>query len=547
MGAKFQFEHANFIAYLTAASSDAAPHADKMDLETFLVSLTNPNSLVSPTRQRPSDWAAAINKVASAQVARIRDLPLCLLDPKQVGSYLDPLRSYFTGYDLYCLVIPASDNDEESFNFFIESSTNSRDRGLILIPERCMNFVEFLNPFPEVREIAASLPSPPCVLFWTKNERCILPLEEAKRLYRQQLVQCLETSPQAVTNVLRRAKKNSQPKRILHLSDLHLGKKEADASRSWLKTHLFDVLPSIDATVITGDLFDNPQVEHRLAFAELKTDLERMTEGEVIIIPGNHDSRKDGNAFGSWRRDGGQVAQLNWAPLVVDEKLRIAFYCFDSNEEGDFARGNVPAHQRLDRATKFDEAVRRSPELSGYFKVALVHHHPFKYGTQPAELYEKFITKLFRNDDVFIEFENANDFMTWCANRGVSLVLHGHKHVPHFRRASIGKQRITVVGCGSSTGAGRRPMCYDILTIDPFAKSCSVEFFECTNSDGGSFESKSIGIDLRSASSTNTRPSSGVATGRAPTSVAYSPNRATDDDERILKAILGARKEEIDL
>lgn len=29
--------------------------------------------------------------------------------------------------------------------------------------------------------------------------------------------------------------------------------------------------------------------------------------------------------------------------------------------------------------------------------------------------------------------------------------------------------------------------------------------------------------------------------------MAYSPNRATDDDERILKAILGARKEEIDL
>lgn len=25
----------------------------------------------------------------------------------------------------------------------------------------------------------------------------------------------------------------------------------------------------------------------------------------------------------------------------------------------------------------------------------------------------------------------------------------------------------------------------------------SVEFFECTNSDGGSFESKGIGIDLR--------------------------------------------------
>src|SRR5262245_7243320 len=55
--------------------------------------------------------------------------------------------------------------------------------------------------------------------------------------------------------------------------------------------------------------------------------------------------------------------------------------------------------------------------------------------------------------------------LSWCAERGVSLILHGHKHVPHHVQATISagsrEHSMVVVGCGSTTGAEARPLCYD--------------------------------------------------------------------------------------
>jgi hypothetical protein len=50
--------------------------------------------------------------------------------------------------------------------------------------------------------------------------------------------------------------------------------------------------------------------------------------------------------------------------------------------------------------------------------------------------------------------DDAESFLGWCANRNISLILHGHKHVPRYReelvrRTDGNSTLITTVGCGT--------------------------------------------------------------------------------------------------
>ena len=60
MGAQFQIEHANLVAYLTTQRPSRAPHVSSNALRDFLSSLTHPNSLISQTEGTPEDWRAQI-------------------------------------------------------------------------------------------------------------------------------------------------------------------------------------------------------------------------------------------------------------------------------------------------------------------------------------------------------------------------------------------------------------------------------------------------------------------------------------------------------
>jgi hypothetical protein len=75
--------------------------------------------------------------------------------------------------------------------------------------------------------------------------------------------------------------------------------------------------------------------------------------------------------------------------VVVDDDLRTAFYSFNSSETGEFARGAVGERQRLNRSVLFDRELRRRHEIAEYLKVALVHRHPYSYGSTPTALYER--------------------------------------------------------------------------------------------------------------------------------------------------------------
>lgn len=504
MGAHFEIDHANFVGYLTSNRGEIAPRADSRTLKMFLMSLAYGGGLISSTMGTADDWT---RKIAAAARNEDERMPWDdrVLNSHEVSQRLDPLRSFFTGYPLYAMVFPSGSwsEDRESFRFFTETAVSSHSNALILMPEgQTFELTSFVDPFPALRVLAENPIKPPLVVFWTPAESsCVLPLAEAFVFFRRELIWALDSGARAVDTLIAAAAARQRTKRILHLSDLHFGTQEAARRRRWLKEQLARELPSINRVVVTGDLFDNPQESLRESFDEFRTDIENITGSDLLVIPGNHDVRSKGNALGPFGRNSEYVTDLRWEPVTIDYDLQTTFFSFNSSETGSFAKGAVGERQRLDRSALFDKEARRDPSIAQFLKIALVHHHPYAYNTTPTALYEKVLARLFGGEDRFVAFDGADGFMSWCAARGVSLVLHGHKHVPHWVEANIsvrGKSHnVVVVGCGSTTGAGGRPMCYDKIVMDPNTKRWNVLFYHDERGDGSGFGLQNVTLDLR--------------------------------------------------
>lgn len=508
MGARFEIDHANFVGYLTADHRATAPRAAAGTLKMFLMSLAYGESLISSTKGTPEDWTRLIADAAERESESLSWEDDSVLSSSEIARRLDPLRSYFTGYPLYAMVIPSGswEVDRRSFQFFTESAVGSHTNALILMPNDLpYGLTSIVDPFPALRVLAEHPIKPPLVVFWTPlASSCVLQLNDAITFFRTELVWALDAGVQEVDQLVASIGARQRTKRIMHLSDLHIGTQEASRRRRWLKEQLARELPSIDRVVITGDLFDNPEEALRESFDEFRADIENITKSDLLVIPGNHDVRSKGNALGRFGRNAEYVTDLRWNPLTIDRDLQTVFFSFNSSESGNFAKGAVGDRQRLDRSSLFDAEVRRDPSIASFLRIALVHHHPYAYDTEPSAAYEKILASLFGGEERFVAFDGADEFMQWCAARGISLVLHGHKHVPRWVEADIpvgGKrQNVVVVGCGSTTGAGGRPMCYDIIALDPATKRWNVLFFHDEMGDGSGFRLQNVTLDLRTAS-----------------------------------------------
>ncbi|WEO65094.1 metallophosphoesterase family protein [Rhizobium rhizogenes] len=509
MGARFDVNHINLVGYLTDETGAQVPRTDRETLGTFLMSLCYNGSLISSTQGTPDDWTDHVAGAAKEQFNRLNFQFGAEENVEQINvrPFLAPLKAYFTGYDFYALVLPQDNNevDKRSLHFFMEAGISSGANGLVLLPYQSFGagLTQFVDPFPAVRQLALQPVSPPAVVFWTRlGGACVLPLSEALAFLRHHLLDALRGGLRSTDAVIAAEANRQRTKRILHLSDLHIGREEATMRRSYLKRHLNGVLSNIDRVVITGDLFDTPSELLRSSFDEFRHDIEDRTKKPLLVIPGNHDVRVNGNAFGRFGRNAEFVTDLEWSPFHVDHELETVFFSFNSNEGGDFATGYVGNRQRLNCAERHDDAVQRDDRIKNYFKIALVHHHPVKYGSHPTALYERILAK-FGGDERFIAFNESDDFLKWCIGRGVGLVLHGHKHIPHLTSVAMDNDaghEITVVGCGSSAGIDGRPMCYDIINLDPSSGKWSVSFHHDERGDGSGFKLQNVAVDLRSSS-----------------------------------------------
>ena len=80
----------------------------------------------------------------------------------------------------------------------------------------------------------------------------------------------------------------------------------------------------------------------------------------------------------------------------------------------------------------------------------------------------------------------------WCADRGVQLVLHGHRHVQRKITQIFppqnggGPLQVTAVGCGTSLGAEGIDASFNLVTWNPNNKRWSVTFY--LDQSGGRFK-----------------------------------------------------------
>ncbi|SDD96168.1 metallophosphoesterase family protein [Paraburkholderia lycopersici] len=319
---------------------------------------------------------------------------------------------------------------------------------------------------------------------------------------------------------------------ILHLSDLHFGRgfqedKWNDALEKAVAAHP-------DIVIVTGDLVNSPwRWQVPKVFNELtsfRNTLRERTgnEVEMLLVPGNHDTRFSGvlplqwltwialallltGAILAWRSF---HSPWYWAPFAcvgaAGLVLRLCLTRDFKRTYGDLYRSTPQAFPAIKLGViPFDSAsvpvwsaqgklrkdaihairaVSQAPDMTDpkahandIFWVAAVHHHPL-----PIPYYAKSEPQLI--------MQNAGTLLAELTKAGVPLVLHGHKHHSHFSRLSIRKpnqdfHEIGVVAAGTSSQGAGASHAFNVMEVDEDQR---VEIYVYEAKPGGTFDRRHV-------------------------------------------------------
>lgn len=172
-------------------------------------------------------------------------------------------------------------------------------------------------------------------------------------------------------------------KKIIHLSDLHIGHRGlSDRFGCIIQNLIFAKEPASDyIVVITGDLVETATRPGNLKEARFHVETLEVAEFRVLVVPGNHDYGTGTLGDKKHARSFNQV--FFGSPIVEYPKLDIidgmAFIGLDTMaEELDwhdrlFAEGELGEAQRQRLAAMLDSA----PVEACDHRVVYMHHHPF--------------------------------------------------------------------------------------------------------------------------------------------------------------------------
>ena len=237
--------------------------------------------------------------------------------------------------------------------------------------------------------------------------------------------------------------------RLGHISDTHLGKKPVGPRerelRRWLETFIG---LGVDAIVHTGDLLEIPDDEETIEYAfSLFDDLSVPLYG----VPGNHDVQQPATP--------GEVTR-RWGPFPRSVTLRgLRLWLLDSmawpptdarsererqsaQDSGFYSRGALGPSQLDELKQLMEEAgAAKGPEI------AVVHHH-LRQPVPPKPWFEQ-------NSDLMAPLNDGDDLVELLRERGVQLILHGHRHQYVIPYAPF--DDLLMINAGSSTpGASPR-------------------------------------------------------------------------------------------
>jgi predicted MPP superfamily phosphohydrolase len=225
-------------------------------------------------------------------------------------------------------------------------------------------------------------------------------------------------------------------KRIIHLSDLHIGHEECgDNFHSIIDYITFLKQPADNyIIVITGDIVDN--ANHSEYIDQAVDAIERLKERryKVLVIPGNHDYGTgvigDKRFVGLFKKKYYGSRIVSYPKLdIIDE---IAFIGLDSTAEElhwhdrFFSEGELGGAQlrRLKR-------ILKKPEVASRKKVVYLHHHPFDF--KPG-----------------MSLKDSDELKKIIENK-IDMLLFGHYHVD---QTSAGKIYHGIWGIGRCYNAG---------------------------------------------------------------------------------------------
>ncbi len=218
--------------------------------------------------------------------------------------------------------------------------------------------------------------------------------------------------------------------RIVHFSDIHCGSQYFVPNlleRTLVEVN--DLAP--DAVVITGDLTN---MGYRQEFREARDYLDRLDTENLVITPGNHDSRN--------------VGYLHFERLFGE---RDSVLCMDGvslvgvdSSEPDLDYGRIGRH----RYPWIDESFEQCEDDD--LRIFALHHHLLPV---PGTGRERNVV------------HDAGDVLEVLIRNRVRLVLSGHKHVPYVWRL----EDMFVVNTGTISTLrlrGDTKPCYNVVDVE---------------------------------------------------------------------------------
>jgi predicted MPP superfamily phosphohydrolase len=357
------------------------------------------------------------------------------------------------------------------------------DSALILqIKERLSESdMAILNVFSKFEKAYNNIDLWPGVLLWNNDDSLFLKVENERDLY--DIYEVLRYEKGSF-NYLRQNFERKQEKRkhayFFHISDLHFGYQESNKRKLRLTKILENQLLQLNdnalaVPIITGDLMDIPNDENKNTYLEFCELIKSKGFEEPIQILGNHDI--NAKIIKSDTHEKAIISELTGQRQIQTiDQLDLAFIKFNSNVGGNLAQGKIGSDQLMNVGTEID-SLKNKERLNF---IALLHHHP-KIIDNPSwyaeDFYERYLgTKFFEKT---MKLVDADIFLQWLENRGIKLVLHGHKHIPKIHMHND----ITIVAAGSATGKvkhkedGKTFLTYNLIKYDIEDKkpvSCSI-------------------------------------------------------------------------
>jgi len=256
-------------------------------------------------------------------------------------------------------------------------------------------------------------------------------------------------------------------KKIIHLSDLHIGYRERDPQarcpdmgerfRQIVDTMRLVKTPRESyVVVITGDLVESAldpanYEEARGLIATLEAEDEQGRPGfKVLVAPGNHDYGSGSHARRRYveefqRAFFGAVKKNRWPKLdVIDE---VAFIGLDSmqGELGTIDRWGANGELTGDQIAALDRKLKTKKVRDCAIRVVYLHHHPFA----PRFLHE---------------LKDSDELGAVLAAHPIDVLLFGHNHAGKKWNGMWGIPR--VYDGGSSTRKESKPGAHRVIDLE---------------------------------------------------------------------------------